>query len=338
VRFFKDQKGFSALSLFFMGLGLIILMSATGFFTHPKSPVTDTTEYTATGSKNIDNVKGLHMVDLDFSTPTQMPESPITTVPPNPIPSICTPPPGNYCEHETERNGCTCNPCLPVGLYCNGNLPPAPATCTGDTPACQSQASQNPSCHFYCLGKPVIYLYPTHSMFVDVTLGRPETLVESIPEYGNGWKNVLALPGGILKYQNNYFRELYYESSVEKVMAPDNGIFIKAGNLNTELKTKTEELGLNSYESEEFVEYWTPRLEALNKPYIFFSIISKEEKEKTDHVDISPKPDTFIQFIAYFKGVDAPFETKPFTPPNVPERTGFTAVEWGGVIEPSFAQ
>ena len=181
------------------------------------------------------------------------------------------------------------------------------------------------------MGKPVIYLYPEKPTFVDVTVSG--NIVESIPEYNNGWFGVLAMPSGVLKYQGNYYRELYYESESKTLNAPNNGMFIKTENIRNELKIKTQKLGLNSFESEEFVEYWTPRLTDLNKKYIFFSILDREEKERTDHVEISPKPDTFIQFIAYFKGVDEKFETKLFDPPTPPKRIGFTAIEWGGVID-----
>lgn len=327
----KQQKGFSALSLFFMGLVLLVIMNFTGFFKHPKSPISDTNTYTSSGSKQIDG-KGLHMTDLDFDSPTPTPTIPITPVPTQPGITIIPTPTGNYCPHYGERIGCTCNPNLPIGLYCNGNFPPlANPTCTGDTPQCQARASEDPSCHWYCMGKPVIYLYPEKPTFVDVTVSG--NIVESIPEYNNGWFGVMALPGGVLKYQNQYFRELYYESESKTLNAPNNGMFIKSENLSEKLKSTTEKLGLNSFESEEFVNYWTPRLLALNKKYIFFSILDREEKERTDHVEISPKPDTFIQFIAYFKGVNEKFETKLFDPPTPPKRIGFTAIEWGGVID-----
>jgi len=89
----KQQKGFSALSLFFMGLILLILMNFTGFFTHPKSPITDSTVYTASGSGQLDG-KGLHMVDVYFETATLMPPPPTSTLQPTPLPQpIATPTP-----------------------------------------------------------------------------------------------------------------------------------------------------------------------------------------------------------------------------------------------------
>lgn len=329
----SQQKGFSALGLFLLGLVLLVIMSATGFFNHPISEVTDKTLYNATGTNGLKSPDGLHMTDLNFDTPTPQPTTPApTTSQPVPVPSSCTPPAGgNYCAHDTERIGCICNPCLPVGLYCGGNMPPAPASCMTDSTVCQQQASSDPSCHWYCLGKPVIYLYPPKPIFVTVTVGAD--IVESIPPYRNGWNNVLAMPGGILKYNDSYYRELYYESSVKNVTPPDNGMFIQRENLKQELSIQTQKLGLSSFESQEFVDYWLPKLQDLGKKYIFFSVLSGEEKTRTDNVTISPKPDVFIQFIAYFKGVDEIFPTKPFTVVSPPIRTGFTAVEWGGTID-----
>ncbi len=336
-----SQKGFSALSLFFMGLVLLILMNFTGFFKHPKSPITDTNIYTSSGSKQIDG-KGLHMTNLDFESPTPTPTTPITPVPTRPGVTITPTPTGKYCPHYSIPIDCECDPHLSVGLYCNGNFPPdGIPVCLGETPQCLSRASEDSSCNWYCMGKPVIYLYPTKPTYVDVTVSG--NIIESIPlvEKGRlhsatssqGWFGVLAMPGGILLYKNNYYRELYYESSQQELNPPNHGIFIKTENIEEELRIQTMKLGLDTMESNEFVEYWTPRLKALNKKYILFSILDKKEKERTDHVEINPKPDTFIEFIAYFKGVDEEFETKLFNPPTPPKRIGFTAVEWGGIID-----
>ena len=92
-------------------------------------------------------------------------------------------------------------------------------------------------------------------------------------------------------------------------------------------------LGLIKNEREEFLEFWIPRIKALNSPYIFVSILEKDEKERIDKVFYSPEPDTRIEFIAYFKPLDFPIAIDPLILPKRPERIGFTAVEWGGVID-----
>lgn len=323
-----------------MGLVVIIVMGATGFFSPPQSEVTDKNTYQATGSRQTDKKSNLHFIDVDFSTPTQ-PQQPEATPPQGTTVTPTTPyvEPPNACKINQQMTAsCVCNvPPHAHWVYCKGKLPgnPMPDCMVpfgGDTTYCDAMAKLDPTCVHYCMGKPVIYLYVEKPTYVDVTLGSPQTLVESIPSYDNGWKNILAMPGGVLLYKNNYYRELYYESSHSHIEKPDNGVFLDSDNLQQGLTFETQRLGLNALESEEFVRYWLPRLHALNKPYIFFSIISKEEKERTDHVEISPKPDVFIQFIAYFEGVDDKFTTKPFIYPTLPNRHGFTAIEWGGVI------
>lgn len=324
------QKGFSALSLFFMGLVLLVIMNFTGFFKHPKSTVTDTNVYTATDAKKLDYKEGLHMVDLDFQSPTAPPTTvtPTGTTTETPVPTstMCISDSGK----KTDPSVCKCPNftflCINgKAVIINGH----PNEFPYNDSLCKAYAKEGDG--YYCIGKPVIYLYPEKSTYVDVTVSG--NIVESIPEYNNGWFGVLAMPGGILYYKNNYYRELYYESSQQELKAPDSGIFIESKNLVEQLRTQTTRLGLDLMESNEFIEYWTPRLLALNKRYIFFSILDKEEKERTDHVEIVPTPNVFIQFIAYFKGVDEKFETKLFNPSTPPKRAGFTAVEWGGVID-----
>ena len=327
-----SQRGFSALSLFFMGLVLLVLMNFTGFFTHPKSPITDKNVYTATDAKKLDVKEGLHMVDLDFKPPA----APTISGTPTPTSAVCISDSGK----KTDPSVCKC-PYFTF-LCVNGKaveMNGHPNEFPYNDSLCKTYAKEGDG--YYCIGKPVIYLYPEKPTYVDVTVSG--NIVESIPlvEKGRlrtatssqGWFGVLAMPGGVLKYKNQYFRELYYESETKTLNAPNNGMFIKTENLEEELIIQTQKLGLNSLESNEFVEYWTPRLKALNTKYIFFSILDQDEKDRTDHVEIVPTPDVFIQFIAYFKGVDAPVGVGPLQYPVVPERTGFTAVEWGGVVD-----
>ena len=187
----------------------------------------------------------------------------------------------------------------------------------------------------FCIGKPVIYLYPTIDTFVNVKLTIPGEITESIPLYPEGgWQNVLAHPNGKLEYQGKTYNELYFESAVNKVNPPKKGMVIEKNNLEKELKTLTFKLGLIDKEQREFLDYWLPKLQQINSPFIFISILEKEEKERIDGVEINPIPDTRIEFLAYFKGLDKRVSVEPLVlPENPPQRVGFTAVEWGGTID-----
>lgn len=185
-----------------------------------------------------------------------------------------------------------------------------------------------------CLAKPVIYLYPMRDTLVDVEVKTPGKIVVSDPHYPReGWKNVLAKPNGTLIYNDKTYNELFYESEVNSVDSPKNGIIIRTSILDEKLKNLIYQLGLNESESQEFLDFWLPRLKSLNKPYILFSIIDKNAKEKNDKVIINPTPDTRIEFIAYFKPLDFPIAIEPLKLPNRPQRIGFTEVEWGGTID-----
>lgn len=192
-----------------------------------------------------------------------------------------------------------------------------------------------PNCAIFCAGKPVIYLYPEIPTMVDVVLTIPGTIVESDPLYPeNGWRNVLAQPDGTLFYEGKQYHELYYESALDAINAPHTGFFLKREMLEEQMRNIIQQLGLIKHEEDEFIEYWLPKLQDLKTPYVFFSVFDKPEKERIDHVTITPKPDTTIEFIAYFKGVILPYNTEPLVlPKNPPQRIGFTAVEWGGIID-----
>lgn len=187
----------------------------------------------------------------------------------------------------------------------------------------------------WCVGKPVIYLYPPTATSVDVELFIPGEIYISIPKYPEGgWKNVLAHPDGTLIYNNEKYSELYYETKVKIRDIPTSGLIIPTSDLKNRLITITGKLGLNASEQADFMEYWMPLLKELKKPYIVFSLLAESEKERIDGVKMNPQPDVFINFIAYFKGVDMPIAIEPLVFPSVPERHGFTAVEWGGTIDP----
>ena len=94
------------------------------------------------------------------------------------------------------------------------------------------------------------------------------------------------------------------------------------------LEEKLATLGLNERESEEFIVYWLPKLEANEYNYIRFA--TEEEIGSNMPLDINPNPDTLIRVLMIFKGLDDPIEVED-QQLITPERKGFVAVEWGGV-------
>lgn len=265
-----------------------------------------------------------------------------------------TPPPTADCNHDngnTTTSDCDCPQALIeckdkkcIKVYKSGMIPnpPSDGDCQKDPQHSQydgwcTMEGLAPKDGVYCLGKPVIYLYPQKPTLVDVTVKTEGKIVVSDPTYPDeGWKNVLANPDGKLLYQGKTYRELFYETESRKLNSPQKGLVFERSKLETKLLAFITQLGLTqSDEQREFLDWWLPRLKALNSPYIFVSLLDNNEKKRLDNVEINPRPDTFIDFIVYFSEYH-PVPGSALPPllvlPEAPKRVGFTAVEWGGVI------
>jgi hypothetical protein len=213
-----------------------------------------------------------------------------------------------------------------------------PTQCIWEETASVPAAAKATNCSIECNSKPVLYFYSPQTLSINVSLDIPGVVTASIPHYpANGWQNVTVHPAGTsdgtLLYNNKIYNELYYEDATIKTQPPTQGFVIKTSELKPSLLSYTLKLGLNSSEQNEFIAYWVPRLTSLKTPYIFFTVFDQRQKEKVDHVIISPAPTTTIAFLAYFKPLNAPITVVPLQFPSVPKRQGFTMVEWGGTIE-----
>ena len=68
-----------------------------------------------------------------------------------------------------------------------------------------------------------------------------------------------------------------------------------------------------------------------NKPYYFVTFVDRATIDKLAPLAISPQPDTTIRVLMDYKGLDEPISVQGFDI-KTPQRSGFTAVEWGGVL------
>jgi hypothetical protein len=287
-------------------------------------------------------------------SPTRQPTRPPTQITNNPAPPNPTSPPagGNSCPKTAPipNNTCQCQApefevtvcddpticqqCYSLNATCKG-LSGNQCMFKPGSPGFD-QYQGNPNCASWCMDKPILYFYPLAETFIDVLLTLPGKVVVSDPYYpeDTGWKNVKAFPDGTLHYNNTRYHYLFYESELKNIIRPTTGVFIARKDLHTSLTTYTHQFGLNALEQKEFLDYWVPRLQKLNAPYILFSVYTDEEKVVMDKVTVTPNPDTFIHLLAYFKPVNAPYSIQPLAvPQSRPERIGFTVVEWGGTID-----
>ena len=175
--------------------------------------------------------------------------------------------------------------------------------------------------------KPVIYLYPEEETRVSVKLDYDGTLTSTYPAYENGW-TVDASPDGTLTdpITGRQYYCLFWEGVTDRQYDFSQGFCVAREDTAAFLEEALAELGLTEREANEFIIYWLPRLE--ENPY---NLISFQTTAYTDGAEltIDPAPDTLIRVFMAWRGLEEPVEVAPQTL-TAPERTGFTAVEWGG--------
>ncbi len=186
---------------------------------------------------------------------------------------------------------------------------------------------------WYCWGKPVIYLYPERRMPISVKVITSGEIYISDPLYPAGGWDVIANPGGKIEYRGQEYKELFYETKSKASSRPRTGIVLSRQNIENELRSFVERLGLTKIsEQDEFLDWWIPQLKNLKTDRIFASIIDRDEKNEIDRLEISPKPDTLIDFLVYFAPLKNNETVTPLVFSDLPKRQGFTVIEWGGTI------
>ncbi len=212
--------------------------------------------------------------------------------------------------------------------------------------------------------KPAVYLYPPKKQLINVRVYPQGYLTYTDPPYDNnhGW-TVNAFPDGRLftindeQISNNLgskakprtasYAYLYFESKIhdEVINKPVKGWVIKSeekgekseewfGSLENHFQKILPELGLNTKQTNDFIEYWKKSLPY--SPYYFVGIIDQDNVNEIEKLEITPKPDSVNRVRVYFERLDFPKEVtaptlKPITYNLSPD--SFTVVEWGGMVK-----
>lgn len=189
---------------------------------------------------------------------------------------------------------------------------------------------------WYEESKPAIYLYPEKDTVMSVRLHPAGHLTLSDPLYDpeTGWKNFIAHPNGTLTYNGTTYPYLYYEAALQGFSIPDEGFIVEGKHLVPFFQSTLRNLGLNTKETADFIEYWMGRLDT-DQPYYFIHFLSRDIIETIEPMTISHMPDTQIRIRPYFRPISAPISIKPQTFSAPPLRRGFTLVEWGGILDTS---
>ena len=177
--------------------------------------------------------------------------------------------------------------------------------------------------------KPVLYLYPTEDINVSVKLKNKDNLLTTYPKYNNGWNMLVKTNGDMYDEDGNYYYALYWEEKRNDDFIFDEGFYVTKDNAISFLEDKLSYIGLNDKERNEFIMYWLPILESNKKSIVKFELTN--ELQSRSEIVISPKPESFIRVHINVKKVDKEVSIKEQELIKY-NRTGFTAVEWGGTI------
>ena len=174
--------------------------------------------------------------------------------------------------------------------------------------------------------KPVIYLYPEAETDVTVRLDYTGDLTCTYPAYDGAWRVAAAPDGTLTDERGQTYRYLYWEGTDNVQYDFSEGFCVPGDKTAAFLEDALAQLGLTRAEANEFIIYWLPQMEQNA-----YNLISFQQSAYTDaaKLTITPQPDTLLRVFMAWKPLTKAVEIAPQTL-TAPERTGFTAVEWGG--------
>ena len=174
--------------------------------------------------------------------------------------------------------------------------------------------------------KPVIYLYPEAETDVTIRLDYTGDLTCTYPAYDGAWRVTAAPDGTLTDESGQTYRYLYWEGTDHVQYDFSEGFCVPGDKTAAFLEDALAQLGLTRAEANEFIIYWLPQMEQNA-----YNLISFQSDAYTDaaKLTITPQPDTLLRVFMAWKPLTSAVEIVPQTL-TAPERTGFTAVEWGG--------
>ena len=176
--------------------------------------------------------------------------------------------------------------------------------------------------------KPVIYLYPEKETRIKVEINVKGKMIESIPDYENGW-DVIADSNGLIDKKFDY---LFYETAIPsyQIEQPIEGFLVEFNKLEKFFDEILPQLGLQGKEIIQFKEWWLNKLEP--SQYYLIKLLERDVIDGIEEMKISPKPDTTIRIRFLFFPLNNKVETILPEIAVPQERQGFTVIEWGGLI------
>lgn len=179
-------------------------------------------------------------------------------------------------------------------------------------------------------GKPVLYLYPEETTQVSLGLDYDGHITAEYPTSINGKWELLARPDGTLIMDERSYPYIFWEgvSPLTETFKFTEGFSVSRANYISFLEEKLTLLGLNEKEQADFITYWLPKMQENEWTTVRFLY---EEYAELAKWSIEPLPDTFIRVFVIMEGSDHAVKL-PKQNLQAAERSGFTAVEWGGTF------
>lgn len=182
--------------------------------------------------------------------------------------------------------------------------------------------------------KPNIYIYTDRETRLEVLFEEPELLTASIPEYGAGW-TVTAEPDQkgtctLKDPSGGTYRYLFYESvSSLSLFQTEAGYRIDSAAREGQFREILAGMGFNGQETEDFVEYWSERLEP-DTNYIMYP----QDTARVDlamPVTVTPQPDRMERiWFLFLEDEGQPVEEPE--PLLLDREGGCVMIEWGGML------
>ena len=187
--------------------------------------------------------------------------------------------------------------------------------------------------------KPVLYLYPTRTMDLSVSLDYEGTLTYTYPtpqaraDGSVTWQVTASPNGDITDATGRHYPSLFWEGEEPTTFAQDEGFIVDADAATGFLEEKLSVLGLDQREAAEFITFWGPRIAERGRALVTFATDEYARRAVYRFTDTSSGaeivPETFIRvYVVIGEVPQTPVPEQELVP--APARTGFTAVEWGG--------
>lgn len=178
--------------------------------------------------------------------------------------------------------------------------------------------------------KPNIYLYSNEETEAKVTFDVPQWLRVSDPLYEGSWQARVLGDGGIVMEDGSEHGYLFYESETQPFyFQKEEGWRIGAETRQEQFRSILEAYGFNEKETLDFLEFWVTRLDP-GEDYMMYPQMTGTV-DRAMPLTVVPACDSVFRLWFTFEKASEMTDVKE---PEIveAERSGFTLVEWGGII------